>query len=98
MYLYIYVLWDLKTDACQASWGAFAALLDTGAVVTWGDRDYGGDSRAVSGGPVETKRPWRAAGMVCMCSMVYVSIRICVYVYMLLYRYTYIYIYIYIYR
>ena len=31
----------------QASKGAFAAVLTDGTVVTWGNEDQGGDSRAV---------------------------------------------------
>ena len=31
----------------QASYGAFAAILTDGSVVTWGDERYGGDSHAV---------------------------------------------------
>ena len=31
----------------QATWGAFAAILADGSVVTWGDADCGGDSSAV---------------------------------------------------
>ena len=31
----------------QASGGAFAAILDDGSVVTWGDAECGGDSSAV---------------------------------------------------
>ena len=31
----------------QASSGAFAAILEDGSVITWGDADYGGDSSAV---------------------------------------------------
>ena len=33
----------------QASYGAFAAILADGSVVTWGNGDLGGDSRAVQG-------------------------------------------------
>ena len=31
----------------QATYEAFAAILEDGSVVTWGDADYGGDSSAV---------------------------------------------------
>ena len=31
----------------QASYGAFAAILGDGSVVTWGNADHGGDSGAV---------------------------------------------------
>ena len=31
----------------QASWQAFAAILEDGSVVTWGDADHGGDSSSV---------------------------------------------------
>ena len=31
----------------QASFGAFAAILGDGSVVTWGDPEYGGDSSRV---------------------------------------------------
>ena len=31
----------------QATYGAFAAILEDGSVVTWGDAAFGGDSSAV---------------------------------------------------
>lgn len=36
-----------NVQAIQASFGAFAALLSDGSVVTWGDPQDGGDSSAV---------------------------------------------------
>ena len=37
----------LRQIQIQASEGAFAAILTDGSVVTWGNEDFGGDSRAV---------------------------------------------------
>ena len=36
-----------KVQRIQATHHAFAAILDSGAVVTWGDPDHGGDSSQV---------------------------------------------------
>ena len=44
----------------EASGGAFAALLDDGSVVTWGEASAGGDSRPVQElpGPGDHSWPW----------------------------------------
>ena len=34
-------------EIIYTTWGAFAAILYDGRVITWGDNDYGGDSHSV---------------------------------------------------